>query len=59
MKNDPLDHENRPRKHGVTAADMEALRQRHVEEAEQRQRASDLNLLRAAALGQALKEREG
>lgn len=57
MKNDHLDHANRPLKHGVTTADMEALRQRHVEQAEQRQRTSDVNLLRAAALGQVLKER--
>lgn len=59
MKNDHLDHANRPLKHGVTSADMEALRQRHVETAEQRQRSSDVNLLRAAALGQTLKAREG
>jgi hypothetical protein len=56
MKNDHhLDYHNRPIKYGVTPADMEALRQRHFEKAQDRQTASDLNLLRAIALGQALK----
>jgi len=59
MKNLNLDHENRPIKYGVTPADMEALRQRHFEAGEQRQVEADLNLIRAAALGQALKQREG
>jgi len=49
------DHDNRPIKYGVTTADMEALRQRHFEKAQDRQTASDWNLLRAIALGQALK----
>lgn len=53
------DWENRPLKYGVTPAEMEALRQRYVEVAEERKAASDLNLLRALALGQALKKREG
>jgi len=55
MKNDHLDYHNRPVTYGVTSADMEALRQRHFENAQDRQTASDLNLLRAIALGQALK----
>jgi len=55
MKNDHLDHHNRPIKYGVTSADMEALRQRHFENTQDRQTASDLNLLRAIAFGQALK----
>jgi hypothetical protein len=55
MKNQHLDHENRPIKYGVTTADMEALRQRHFENVHDRQAASGLNLLRAIALGQALK----
>lgn len=59
MKSLHLDHENRPVKYGVTTADMEALRQRHFENEQDRQAASDLNLLRAVALGQALKQREG
>lgn len=59
MKNDHLDHHNRPIKYGVKPADMEALRQRHFENAQERQATSDLNLLRAVALGQALKQREG
>lgn len=59
MKNDHLDYHNRPIKYGVTPADMEALRQRYVEAAEERKAASDLNLLHAIALGQALKAREG
>ncbi|NFV79851.1 hypothetical protein [Magnetospirillum aberrantis] len=56
MKNDRLDYHNRPIKYGVTTADMEALWQRHFEKAQDRQNASDLNLLRAIALGQALKQ---
>ena len=43
----------------MTTADMVALRQRHFENAQDRKAANDLNLLRAAALGQALKQREG
>lgn len=59
MKNDNLDYHNRPIKYGVTSADMEALRQRHFENALDRQAASNLNLLRALALGKALNQREG
>lgn len=59
MKNDHLDYHNRPIKYGVTSADMEALRQRHFENAQDRQATRNLNLLRALALGQALKQREG
>lgn len=55
MKNDYLDYHNRPIKYGVTSADMEALRQRYVEAVEERKAASDVNLLRAIALGKALK----
>lgn len=55
MKKLHLDHENCPIKYGVTPADMEALRQRHFEKAQDQQASNNLNLLRAIALGQALK----
>lgn len=59
MKNLHLDHENRAMKYGVTPADMEMLRQRHVEEAETRQALADHNLAAAMKLGAALKQRQG
>ena len=53
------DFENRPRKHGLTQAEREAVRQRCAEETQRRKAASDANLLRALAAGCALKAREG
>lgn len=55
MKNDHLDHENRPRKNGVTSDDLKVIHQRRIEEAAERERASDANLRRAARLGAAIR----
>ena len=59
MRNDHLDHENRPRKNGVTSADLKLIHQRRIEEAAERERASDVNLLRAARLGAAMRALKG
>lgn len=59
MRNNGDDIENRPRKHGLTQAEREAVRQRYAEEAQLRKAASDANLVRALAAGRALKAREG
>jgi hypothetical protein len=55
MKNDNLDHENRPIKYGITPDDLKLLHQRRIEEAALRQAASDQNLLRAVQLGKKLR----
>lgn len=55
MRNDHLDHENRPRKNSITPDDLKVIRQRRVEEAQERKAYDAVNLHRAAALGQALK----
>jgi hypothetical protein len=57
MRNNGDDHQNRPRKHGLTQAEREAVRQRYAEGAELRKTASEINFVRALAAGRALKER--
>lgn len=52
MKNDGLDYENRPRKNGVTSADLKLIHQRRIEEAAERESASEANLHRAVRLAQ-------
>jgi len=59
MKNDHLDHENRPIKYGVTPAELKLVHQRRVEAAALRQAESDLNLLRAVKLGAELRKLRG
>lgn len=59
MKSDGLDHDNRPRKNGVTSADLKLIQQRRIEEAAERERASEANLHRAARLGEALRVLKG
>lgn len=59
MKNDHLDHENRPRKNGVTSADLKLIHLRRIEEAKERQAHADANLRRAARLGEALRVLKG
>lgn len=59
MRNLHLDAENRPRKYGVTTADMEVLRQRHFETANLRQAEADLALIKAVALGEAFRRLKG
>lgn len=59
MKNLHLDHENRPRKYGVTPDDLKDMQQRRIEAAERRQAEDAGNDRRAAALGQALRVLKG
>lgn len=59
MKSDGLDHDNRPRKNGVTSDDLKLMHQRRIEEAAERERASDANLRRAARLGEAMRVLKG
>lgn len=59
MKNDGLDHENRPRKNGVTSADLKLIHQRRIEEAAERERASEANLHCAVRLGAAMRVLKG
>ncbi|WP_281302233.1 MULTISPECIES: hypothetical protein [unclassified Iodidimonas] len=59
MKNDHLDHENRPRKNGVTSDDLKVIHQRRIEEAAERERASEANLHRAVRLGAAMRVLKG
>ena len=56
MKSDNLDHENRPIKYGVTPDELKLIHQRRIEAHADRQTMSDLNLLRAVKLGEALRE---
>lgn len=56
MKNDNLDHENRPVKYGITPDELRQIQQRRIEAHAERQTMSDLNLLRAFKLGAALRE---
>lgn len=56
MKNDNLDHENRPVKYGVTPGDLRQMQQRRIEQHEHQQAADTLNLQRAAKLGDKLKK---
>lgn len=44
---------------GVTQADLRAIQQRRIEQAEYRQAERSLNMLRARDLGRMLKERDG
>lgn len=45
--------------YGVTRDDMDALRQRHVEAGQDRQRGADTRLCRALVLGSKLAARKG
>ena len=56
MKNDNLDHENCPVKNSPTPDDLQHIHQHRIEAQADRQTMSDLNLLRAVKLGQALRE---
>ncbi|WP_281302215.1 MULTISPECIES: hypothetical protein [unclassified Iodidimonas] len=55
MRNDHLDHENRPRKIGVLSDDLRVIQQRRIEEAAERQAHADANLRRAVRLGEAMR----
>lgn len=59
MRNDNLDQENRPVKYSVTPDDLRQMQQRRIEQHEQQQAASALNLARAAKLGAALRKLNG
>lgn len=48
--------ENAPEKHRVTPSDLQQIQQRRMEAYAERQTMSDLNLLRAFKLGEALSE---
>lgn len=56
MKNDNLDHENRPVKYGITPSDLQQIQQRRIEAHAARETSDALNLLRAVKLGAALRE---
>lgn len=56
MKNDNLDHENRPVKYGITPDELRQIQQRRIEAHADRETAAALNLLRAFKLGEALRE---
>ena len=56
MKNDNLDHENRPVKYGITPDDLQQIQQRRIEAHAARETSDGLNLLRAFKLGEALRE---
>ncbi|WP_288919763.1 hypothetical protein [uncultured Ottowia sp.] len=56
MKNDNLDHENRPVKYGITPDDLQQMQQRRIEAHAARETSDALNLLRAVKLGAALCE---
>jgi hypothetical protein len=56
MKNDNLDHENRPVKYGITPDELRQIQQRRIEAHAERQTMSNLNLIRAFKLGEALRE---
>jgi hypothetical protein len=58
MLNNGEDRGNAPVKHSLTPNEWDRVRQRNVEQAEDRRLASDLNLLAAVKLGQALSRRE-
>ncbi len=59
MKSDHLDRENRARKHGLTEAERQMLVERHFETAKLRQAESDLSLIKAVKLGEALQRLNG
>ncbi len=56
MKNDNLDHENRPVKYGITPDELRQIQQRCIEAHAARETSDALNLLRAFKLGKALHE---
>ncbi|HIE0201649.1 hypothetical protein [Pseudomonas aeruginosa] len=56
MKNDNLDHENRPVKYGITPDELRLIQQRRIEAHADRETNEALNLLRAVKLGEALRE---
>ena len=58
MQNNGEDRHNAPVKNSLTPDEWDRVRQRNVEQAEDRRLASDLNLLAAVKLGQALSRRE-
>lgn len=53
MKNDNLDHENRPVKYGITPDELRLIQQRRIEAHADRETNEALNLLRAVKLGEA------
>lgn len=53
MRNNQNDHENRPRKNGLTDAERQTLVDRHFERAEFRQIEDDLNFIKLIQLGEA------
>lgn len=57
MKNNGDDRHNAPVKHSLTPCERDRLRELHVERAEERQLARDLNLLAAVRLGLALSDK--
>ena len=56
MKNDNLDHENRPVKYGITPEELRQIQQRRIEVHAARETSDALNLLRVVKLGAALRE---
>jgi hypothetical protein len=56
LKNDNLDHENRPIKYGITPDELQQMQQRRIEAHAARETSDALNLLRAFKLGEALRE---
>lgn len=56
MKNDNLDHENRPVQYGITPDELRQIQQRRIEAHAARETNDALNLLRAVKLGAALRE---
>lgn len=58
MKSNETNHENRPHTDGVTQADLKALQQLRIEQAQYRQAESNLNMLRARDLARMLNERD-
>lgn len=55
MRNLHLDHENRPRKYGLTAEDQQKLRDSYFEKKRVQQAEADLALVKAVELGAKLK----
>lgn len=56
MKNDDLDHVNRPVKYGITPDNPQQIQHRRIEAHAARETSDALNLLRAVKLGEALRE---
>ena len=54
MLNNGDDRHNAPKAHSLTPGERDRLRELHIERGEERQLASDLNMLAAVRLGAAL-----